>query len=76
MQSEVSLGTACLWWFGLAKHWVLAKMVVIQFVLEGSIGGFREHALFFKDGQDTHWLWLRSVDKLKDERKRKEKRLR
>lgn len=34
----------------------LAQVVVVQLLNEGKIGGFREHRLFLKDGEDTHGL--------------------
>jgi len=33
-----------------------AEMVVVQFLLEGLIGGLGEHRLFLKNGEDTHRL--------------------
>lgn len=41
---------------GLQIVGTLAEMVVVQFLLEGLVGGLREHRLFLKDGQDTHGL--------------------
>lgn len=40
----------------LQKVGTLAEMVVVQLLLEGLVGGFREHRLFFKNGEDTHGL--------------------
>lgn len=34
----------------------LAQVVVVQLLNEGHIGGFGEHRLFLKDGEDTHGL--------------------
>lgn len=34
----------------------LAQVVVVQLLNEGLIGGFGEHRLFLKDGEDTHGL--------------------
>lgn len=57
MQLEVSfdlpdfLGLA-----GLAVVLGLAQVVVVQFLQEGLVAGLGEHALFLKDGQDTHGL--------------------
>lgn len=56
--SEVSCLLAWLRWFGFQVVRTLAKMVVVQFFLEGLVSGFREHRFFFKDGQDTHRLLL------------------
>lgn len=56
VKSKVGFHLTRFGWFGFAKHWVLAKMVIIQFVLEGGVRGFGEHALFFQNGQDTHRL--------------------
>lgn len=41
---------------GLQVVGTLAEMVIVQLLLEGLVGGFREHRLFLKDGQDTHRL--------------------
>lgn len=40
----------------LQKVGTLAEMVVVQLLLESLVGGFREHRLFLKDGEDTHGL--------------------
>lgn len=34
----------------------LAQMVVVELLQEGLVTSLREHALFLKDGQDTHGL--------------------
>lgn len=34
----------------------LAQVVVVQLLNEGQVGGFGEHRLFLKDGEDTHGL--------------------
>lgn len=34
----------------------LAEMIVVQFFLEGLVGGLGEHRLFLKNGEDTHRL--------------------
>ena len=54
-QGEVSLRLA-FHRFGLQKAVVLAKMLVIQFVLERGVCWFWEHALFLQDGENPHWL--------------------
>lgn len=41
---------------GLQERSRLAHVVVVQLLNEGLIGGFREHRLFLKDGEDTHGL--------------------
>lgn len=42
----------------------LAEMVVVQFLLEGLIGGLGEHRLFLKNGEDTHRLcWEKNTKK-------------
>lgn len=41
---------------GLQVRGRLAQVVVVQLLNEGQIGGFREHRLFLKDGEDTHGL--------------------
>lgn len=42
---------------GLLEVAVLPKMLVVEFVLEGAVCCLWKHALFFKDGENTHWLW-------------------
>jgi hypothetical protein len=54
--SEVSSLAARLGGFGLQVRSRLAQVVVVQLFNEGQIGGFREHRLFLKDGEDTHRL--------------------
>lgn len=41
---------------GLQIVGTLAEMVVVQFFLEGLVGGLGEHRLFLKNGEDTHRL--------------------
>lgn len=47
VQLKVSLLLAGLWWFGLGEIGALAKVVVVQLILEGLVRGLREHALLF-----------------------------
>lgn len=44
------------------KVGTLAEMVVVQFLLEGLIGGLGEHRLFLKNGEDTHRLRTREKE--------------
>lgn len=53
---KVSLLLSSLGRLGLREVRTLAKMVVIQFLLEGLIRGLGEHALLLQDGHDTHRL--------------------
>lgn len=53
---EVSLLAAGLGRLGLDEAVGLAKMVVVQLVGKGLVGGLGEHRLFLQDGQDTHGL--------------------
>ena len=55
---EVSSHLTGLWWFGLLVVGRFAQVVGVQLVLKGLIGGLGEHRLFFKDGQDTHRLYI------------------
>ncbi|TRZ00712.1 hypothetical protein DNTS_000605 [Danionella cerebrum] len=62
-QGEVGLSLALgrLWFLeGIA----LAKMLVVQLVLEGCICCLGEHALLFKDGEDTHGLFKKELSLL------------
>ena len=54
-QGEVSLRRALfrLW---LLKGLGLAKMLIMQLVLESCVRSLGEHALLFKDGENAHWL--------------------
>lgn len=53
---EVSCLLARFGWFRLQIVGTLAEMVVVQFLLEGLVGGLGEHRLFLKNGEDTHRL--------------------
>ena len=53
---KVSAGTTLAVLVDLAEGLGLAKMVSLQLLFKGLIGGFREHAFFFKNGQNTHGL--------------------
>ena len=41
---------------GLQEVGALAKMVVVQLLLEGLVGGLGEHGLLLEDREDTHGL--------------------
>ena len=57
MQLEVSLDLPSLLGFaGLAEVRRLAHVVAVQLVQERLVRGLGEHALFLKDGQQTHGL--------------------
>lgn len=53
---EVSSLATGLGGLGLQVRSRLAQVVVVQLLNEGLIGGFGEHRLFLKDGEDTHGL--------------------
>ena len=53
---EVSFLLAGLGGLGLDEAGRFAQVVVVQFVGEGLVSGFREHRLFLEDGHDTHGL--------------------
>jgi len=53
---KVSAGTTLAVLVDLAEGLGLAKMVSLQLVFKGLVGGLREHAFFFKNRQDTHGL--------------------
>ena len=58
MELEVSLDLS---WFlgfvGFAVGLGFTQVSTVQFVDEGLVGSLGEHALFLKDGQDTHRLF-------------------
>lgn len=53
---EVSGLATRLGWLRLQERSRLAQVVVVQLLNEGLVGGFREHRLLLKDGEDTHGL--------------------
>ena len=55
-QGEVGLALAFAR-LGLLKGLVLAQVLVNQLVSEAFVCSLREHALLFKDGEDTQGLW-------------------
>lgn len=56
-QGEVGLSLA-FGGSGFLESVVLAKMLVVQLVLETGVCCLGEHALFLKDGEDTHGLLI------------------
>ena len=55
-QFEVSLKLGLLGSFRFHEVWRFSEMVLVQLSLESVIGCLGEHALFFENRQDTHWL--------------------
>lgn len=53
---EVGFNLSSLWWSRLDEVGRLTQVVDLQLLLEGLVGGLREHRLFLKDGEHTHGL--------------------
>ena len=56
VQLKVGLVFGILIGLGFTEVLGFAQVVLVQHGLKGLVGGFREHTLFLKDGQDTHGL--------------------
>jgi len=56
LQLEVGFELGLLARLRLAEVGRFAKMVSVQLLEEGLVGGLGEHALLLKDGEDTHGL--------------------